>query len=66
MKIECYNESPVLSPPGGAAVARQEEEPGADGDRVGVLRRLLAPLVRRHHAPHLRRQHRRRWVKWKN
>ena len=45
---------------GGAAVARQEEEPGHDGDRVGVLCGVLAPVVHRHDAPHLRGQHRRR------
>ena len=45
---------------GGAAVARQEKELGHDGDRVGLLRGLLAPVVRRHDAPHLRDQHSRR------
>ena len=48
------------SSPGGAVVARQEEEPGHDGHRVRVLRRLLAAVVRLHDAPHLRGQHRRR------
>ena len=43
--------------PGGAVVTRQEEEPGHDGDRVGVLCSLLAPMVCRHDAPHLRGQH---------
>ena len=44
----------------GGAVAREEEESGDDGDRVGVLRRLLAAVVRRHDATHIWRQHRRR------